>query len=49
MIEISLSCPHCGASTVYGECTGCFWHEEPLEVIDVRVDERKFDFPFIME
>jgi hypothetical protein len=48
MIEISLSCPHCGAATVYGECTCCFWTEE-LEVVDVRVDVREFDFPFVME
>jgi hypothetical protein len=49
MIEISMTCPHCGARTVFGECVECFWIEEPIEVIDVRVDERKFDFPFVME
>lgn len=49
MIIDVTTCPHCGAQMVFGECTACFWFEEEIEVINVQVDVREFDFPFVME
>lgn len=33
IVEIMLTCPHCGAPLCIGECTSCFWIEEKCEIV----------------